>query len=54
VVKILVGQDDVSPSKPDDYGRTQLFWTAYNRHDRVVKILLKRDDVNPDKPDNNN
>ena len=52
VVKILLGQEEVNPDKPDNHGRTPLSRAAEGGHEGVVKILLRREEVNPDKPDN--
>ena len=47
VVRILLGQDDIDPDKPDQYGRTPLRSAAYKGREGVAKLLLERDDVNP-------
>ena len=52
VMKPLFGRKYASPDRPDNSGRTPLWWAAYNRHDGVVKLLLRREDVNPDRSDN--
>jgi len=51
VVRILLGRDNISPDRPDEYGETPLCWATSNGHEGVVEILLGRDDVNPDQPD---
>jgi len=51
VVKILLGQGEVNPDKPDRWGQTALSFAAENGHEGVVKILLGQGEVNPDKPD---
>ena len=48
---MLLGRDDVNPDKPDEAGRTPLWWASHNGCEGVVKLLLGRDDINPDKPD---
>ena len=52
VVKILLGQEEINPDKPDNKGRTPLSWAAWKGRESVVKILLRREEVDPDKPDN--
>ena len=59
-MKILLGQAEVHPDKPDNSGRTPLSYAAGNsdfifaqdRCEEVVKLLLGRDEVNPEMPDN--
>ena len=51
VVKILLGEGEVNPDKPDDRGLTPLLYAARNGHKGVMEILLERQDVLPDKPD---
>jgi len=50
-MKILLGDEQVSPDKQDDYGRTPLSNAAWNGHDGSVKILLEREEASPDKSD---
>jgi len=50
---MLLRRDDISPDKPDNYGRSPLWGAASKGHEGVVKILLGRDDVDPDKPNIN-
>ena len=50
-MRILLERDDIDPDKPDQDGRTPLWWAAWVGQEGVVKLLLGRDDVNPDKPD---
>jgi len=52
VVKVLLGRDNISPDKPDNYGQTALHHAAEAGHEGMVKVLLGRDNVSPDKPDN--
>jgi len=49
VVKILLGQDDVYPDKPDNYSRTPLRLAASNGQKGVVNVLLQRGVVRPNK-----
>jgi len=59
-VKVLLGLQEVNPSKPDNDGKTPLSYAAWFGHEGVVKILLGRQEVkqevkqevNLDKPDN--
>ena len=46
-VKVLLGQDDVNPDKPDKYGLAPHSWATTHGHEGVVKILLGRTDLNP-------
>ena len=41
VVRILLGQDDIDPDKPDEYDQTPLLWAASMGHEGVVKLLFK-------------
>ena len=50
VVKILLGQQEVYPDKPDIYCQAPLCHAAHIGHAVVVKILLKLKKVNADKP----
>ena len=52
VVKILLGNTQVNPDKPNNDGRTPLFSAAQNGHEGVVELLLGRKEVNPDYRDN--
>ena len=47
VVKLLLGREEVDPSKPEAYGKTPLSLAADAGHEGVVKILLGREEVNP-------
>ena len=47
VVRMLLGQDDIEPDKPDSNGRTPLMRAACNGNEEVVRMLLARNDVNP-------
>lgn len=46
---MLLGQDNVNPSKPDEGGRAPLWWAAHYGYEEMVNMLLGRDNVNPDK-----
>ena len=50
VVKILLGREEVNPSKEDNFGLTPLTCASIYGHEGVVKMLLERE-FNPDKPD---
>jgi len=52
IVKLLLGQEDVSPDTGDAvFGQTPLFWAARNGHDGIAELLLARKDVNPNSSD---
>ena len=51
-MKILLGREEVTPDKPDNRGRTPLWYASEGGHEGVVKILLRRGEVDPNKPDN--
>ena len=50
MVEILLGRDDVDPSKPSEDGETLLWLAAKNGHQGVIEILFGRGDVDPNKP----
>jgi len=52
VVSLLFGRKHVDPDKPDNDGRTPLWWAVWSEHGDVVRLLLGRQDVSPDRPDN--
>jgi len=52
VMRLLVGRKYVNPSKPDDSGRTPLWWAAGDGNDGVVRFLLEQGDVTLNRPDN--
>ena len=51
VVKLLLGQEDVDPNRPDKYDQTPLWCAAAQGHEGVVKLLLGRKDVDPNRSD---
>ena len=40
-----------NPNAANDYGRTPIYWAAYNGHTEIVKILAPLTD-NPNAPNN--
>lgn len=38
-MKILLGQEEVNPNKPDNDGQTPLMFAAKYDHERVVALL---------------
>ena len=52
MVKILLQREEVNPEKPDDHGRTPLWYAASCGHEGMVRMLLRREEVNPDSRDN--
>jgi len=46
-VKMLLGQADVDPDKPENYGQTPLSLASHNEHERVVAFLHSRKAVPP-------
>ena len=51
VVKILLGLEEVSPHKPNKWGRTQLSGVLERGCEGAVKILHPREEADPDMPD---
>ena len=51
VVRILLGQDDINPDKPNQCGETPLWCAAKNGNEGAVEVLLGQSHINPDKPD---
>ena len=50
-VKLLLGREDVDPSRPDSEDSTPLLWAARNGHGGVVKLLLGRGEVDSERSD---
>ena len=44
VVKILLGQDDIDPNKPDDEDRIPLWWASHNGHGEITTRTGRRND----------
>jgi len=51
MVKILLGQEDVTPDTADKEGQTPFLWAVKLGNEDVVKMLLEREDVAPDTAD---
>ena len=51
MVGLLLARADVNPDKPDNHGRTLLWWASGSGKGEVVTQLLKHPSVNPDQPD---
>ena len=51
-MKILLGQEEVNPDKPDNSGQTSLSFAARYGYEEVVEILPMQEDVDPNKPNN--
>ena len=52
MVKILLGQEEVNPEKPDNDRRTPLSHAVKGGRLEVVELLLGREEASPDKQGN--
>ena len=52
VVKLLLSRSDVNPDKPDENGRTPLWWASDSGRGAVAELLLAKNNVSPDRSDN--
>ena len=51
-MKILLGQEEVNPDRPDNGDRIPLLYAVEEGREGVVKILLVREEPTADMPDN--